>query len=81
MYSICMPTILIINGIKFCIYFDDHGKAHVHALKGDNEAKILIKTDKCIAVSGFSERDIRKIETFVKKNAILLLEKWEEYND
>jgi hypothetical protein len=73
-----MPTILIINGIKICIYFNDHGKAHIHAIKDDSEAKILIETAKCISANGFSERDVRKLEKFVKKHATLLLEKWEE---
>lgn len=80
-YNDDMPTVLTLDSIKFYIYFDDHGLPHVHAIKGDNEAKIEIESGECVAVSGFSKKDVKKLEKFVKKNKEEFLEKWEEYNE
>jgi hypothetical protein len=81
MYIICMPVIMTINSVKFCVYFDDHGKAHCHVLKNGCEAKILIESGTCIEVSGFTKKDVNELEKLVKKNANRLLKAWEEFNE
>ena len=35
-----MPTVLRQDGFEFVIYTNDHEPMHVHAYKGDGEAKI-----------------------------------------
>jgi hypothetical protein len=80
-YNIHMPIVLILNSIKFYIYFEDHGLPHVHAIKDKNQAKITIYNPKCIAVRGFSKKDIKMLVEFVKENQEMFLEKWEEFNE
>jgi hypothetical protein len=81
MYNVCMPTIMTINSVKFCVYFNDHGIAHCHVIKNEFEAKIIIETGVCVAVNGFSKRDVSTLCKIVKANAATLLQAWEDYNE
>jgi hypothetical protein len=80
-YNADMPTIIRINNVKFCVYFDDHGLPHCHVIKGNSEAKIEIDSGKCVAVTGFSEKDVRGLRKFVLANQEILLDAWREYNE
>jgi hypothetical protein len=80
-YNAIMPTVIRINNVKFCVYFDDHGLPHCHVIKGNAEAKIEIDSGKCVAVSGFSEKDVRGLRKFVLANQEILSDAWREYNE
>ena len=68
-------VVLILNSIRFYIYFEDHGVPHVHAIKDIKQAKITIYNPKCIAVNGFSKKEVKNLVGFVKENQEIFLEK------
>jgi len=37
-----MPTIFIISGLRFMFFANDHEPIHIHAVKGDAEAKFSV---------------------------------------
>jgi hypothetical protein len=76
-----MPLVLLINSVKFYVYFNDHGVAHCHVVKDDLSAVILIETATCIEVNGFSKKDVNRLEKIVKDNSVKLLDAWEEFNE
>jgi hypothetical protein len=39
-----MPTIAFFHGIAIRMFFNDHAPAHIHAYRGDQEAKFEIET-------------------------------------
>jgi hypothetical protein len=39
-----MPTLLMQDGFKFFFYANEHEPKHVHVAKGDDYAKIELKT-------------------------------------
>jgi hypothetical protein len=80
-YDMHMPTILIFNHIKICIYFNDHKPEHIHATGKGCEAKVSLLDCKAFFVDGFSRKDIKKIEEFVLDNKGFLLETWRDYHD
>ena len=76
-----MPLVLLINSVKFYVYFNDHGVAHCHLVKDDCNAVILIENATCIEVNGFSKKDVNRLEKIVKDNSAKLLNAWEEFNE
>jgi hypothetical protein len=76
-----MPTVMTIKSVKFCIYFDDHGTPHCHVIKNECEAKIELESGECVAVSGFSKRDVNELSKLVLENKATLMAAWEEYNE
>jgi hypothetical protein len=81
MYDIHIPLVLQINTVKFYVYFNDHGVAHCHVVKDDSSAVILIKAGICVEVTGFSKKDVNRLEKIVLENAETLLDAWEEFNE
>lgn len=81
MHNICMPTIMTINSVRFYVYFNDHGVPHCHVIKDQCEAKIEINSGVCVAVNGFSKKDVKKLSEIVKTNSSILMDAWREYNE
>jgi len=76
-----MPKVLEFRNLVFRIYFNDHGRPHVHVISGNCEAKIEIETLKVISNKSFSKKDLTKaLEKIVEYNDEFL-EAWEEYNE
>ncbi|MCB0368354.1 MAG: DUF4160 domain-containing protein [Bdellovibrionales bacterium] len=73
-----MPKIFTLDGISFYIYFDDHGKPHVHARYGGTEASIEIETGIILGPGDFDVKSLKKISKFVKENKEFFNEKWKE---
>jgi len=76
-----MPTILFVNGFRFIIWPADHGPPHVHAFKGDGEAKVSIG-DKAhapafVTIYGLTKREAKFIWTAVAEHQEALLDAWE----
>lgn len=68
----------MIGPFKLLIYFNDHGRPHVHVLSADLAAVIEIKTRKVIHNTGIHSRDIRVITKFIEEREKMLLEAWED---
>ncbi|MEK6285320.1 MAG: DUF4160 domain-containing protein [Acidobacteriota bacterium] len=57
---------------------NDHEPAHVHAFKGDGEAKINLDPVEVKQVWNMKRQVARKAKRIVSENQEYLLQKWEE---
>ena len=77
-----MPTILFINGFQFIIWPDDHEPPHVHAFKGDGQAKVQIGNSEqaptLVAIYGLTKREAKFIWGVVAEHQEKLLDAWEK---
>ena len=73
-----MPTVAIIGPFKLMIYFNDHGKPHVHIISADAAAVIEIKTRKVVHNDRIGGRDLRMLLKFIEQREAELLEAWED---
>lgn len=77
-----MPTILFINGFQFIIWPDDHEPPHVHAFKGDDQAKVRIGTNEqapaLVSIYGLTKREAKFIWGVVAEHQEELLDAWEK---
>ena len=75
-----MPTALEIDGFRIVIYTNDHAPAHVHAVRGNGEARINIASERVSLLSayGLKTSDIKRAVRIVSENRALLLQKWIE---
>lgn len=76
-----MPTLLILFGLRFFFYSDDHEPMHVRVQREKNVAKFDFSGDEVVLIynHGLSERDIRnakKIEEDYKEEFSI---KWRAY--
>lgn len=56
-----MPTIFEIFGLRFFFFADDHYPIHVHVVKGDDDAKIVIEPDiELIYNHGLKAKDLKR---------------------
>jgi len=74
------------EGVKIYVYPKDHKPPHVHALwpRGSNPektAKFEIDSLEVLEVEGFSAKDIKRIEKFLKERKGEMKEKWNEQED
>ena len=46
-----MPTIAIIDGVRIVLWPNVHIPPHLHAILGDDEARISIETGECLSGS------------------------------
>jgi len=82
-----MPKILeLSNGISVYIYFKDHNPPHVHLYYGDagsHEASMILEIGSwtLLEVNGFSQKDVRKAISELKKQEHILMEKWNDYKE
>jgi Domain of unknown function (DUF4160) len=75
-----MPTVLRESGFDFRIYTDDHDPAHIHVVKGGDEAVITLGTE-TVAPSvrenhGMSTKNLRKAFLIVNENQPFFLQEW-----
>lgn len=77
-----MPTLMRVAGYRIVIFTNDHSPAHVHLLKANARAKILLGDmhwpPQVVEVRGIGLKDLRKMMDVVCEHQMLLLEKWEE---
>jgi hypothetical protein len=73
-----MPTVLRQDGFEFVIYTNDHEPMHVHAYKGDGEAKIELSPVAIVGVWEMKKSDARKAKRNVAENQDYLIQKWRE---
>ena len=73
-----MPTVLRQDGFEFVIYTNDQEPRHVHAYKGDGEAKIELSSVAMVGVWEMKKSDARKAKRIVAENQDYLIQKWRE---
>lgn len=74
-----MPTFFIIEGVKICLFFDDHNPPHFHAFIGEYEAVVAILNN-VILKGDLPKRKKQKILTWAECNKEDLMEIWIELN-
>ena len=73
-----MPSVLRQDGFEFVIYTNDHEPMHVHAYKGDGEAKIQLSPVALVGVWEMKKSDARKAKRIVAEKQDYLIQKWRE---
>ena len=76
-----MGTIIRCRDVGIMIRIKDHEPPHVHAIRGDGEAKIEIITREVVFLVGFSKNDLKRIQAFIARNEALLMEAWNEIHE
>ncbi|MFL6277005.1 MAG: DUF4160 domain-containing protein [Blastocatellia bacterium] len=66
------------DGFEFVIYTNDHEPMHVHAYKGDGEAKIELSSVVVVGVWEMKKSDARKAKHIVAENQDDLIQQWRE---
>jgi hypothetical protein len=74
-----VPTLIREAGFEVRIYTLDHPPPHVHVAKGGAIVKIDLSTHHAIEIVGaISDRDVKRAETLVARNAQFLRLEWEK---
>ncbi len=75
-----MPTVLRNGPYRFFFYAGDRDEPpHVHVERDDCEAKLWLDPVRLQWSSGFSAREINRIEKIVLEHQQFLLERWNEF--
>jgi len=75
-----MPTFFTIDGIRICLYFNDHNPPHFHAIFAEHELIIGIMTLEIIE-GDIPKKQLKKVKEFAKENQDLLMEIWDQLRD
>ncbi len=73
-----MPTLLTEAGFRFFFYSNEHEPKHIHVIKGDDFAKIEIKT-LAVVTNCMKSRDLKKAVSIVEANQAEFERWWDEY--
>ncbi|HYN09716.1 MAG TPA: DUF4160 domain-containing protein [Vicinamibacterales bacterium] len=72
-----MPTVLRQAGFEVRIYTLDHPPSHVHVWKAGAVVKIDLTTFEAVEIVGaISDRDVKRAERLVIRNAVWLRGQW-----
>ena len=75
-----MPTILIIFGLRFFFYSNEHEPIHVHIVSGDGRAKIRLEPSvELVENNGIKQRDLRRAIMICNEYREDFIDKWHEY--
>ena len=76
-----MPTILVIFGLRFYFYADEHLPIHVHLENGDGLAKIELEPEIILVENkGIKSKDIKRAMSIVEQYKEEFIEKWKEFH-
>jgi len=75
-----MPTLLIIFGLRFYFYSNDHEPMHIHVQSSDGVAKFEIK-DQIVLLSneGLKNKDLKLAESIIEENLENFRENWQTF--
>lgn len=76
-----MPTLLVINGLRFFFYSNENNEpSHVHVTKGIGNGKVLLEPSINVDyLIGFSKSEEKDIMETVLANSEIFKKKWNEY--
>ena len=76
-----MPTILVIFGLRFYFYEDEHLPIHLHLENGDGLAKIELEPEiRLVENKGIKPKDIKRAMSIVEQYKEEFIEKWKEFH-
>ncbi len=75
-----MPTLLIIFGLRFYFYSNDHEPMHIHVQSADGVAKFEI-LDQVVLVSnsGLKNKDLKLAESIIEENLENFRNGWHKF--
>ena len=76
-----MPTILVIFGLRFYFFANEHLPIHVHLENADGLAKIALEPKiKLVENNGIKPKDIKRAMSIVEQYREEFIEKWIEFH-
>ena len=76
-----MPTILVIFGLRFYFFANEHLPIHVHLENADGLAKIALEPEiKLVENNGIKPKDIKRAMSIVEQYKEEFIEKWIEFH-
>jgi hypothetical protein len=73
-----VPTLIREDGFEVRIYTLDHPPPHVHVARAGAVVKIDLSTHHAVEIVGsISDRDVKRAEQLVARNAQFLKQEWE----
>ena len=76
-----MPTILVIFGLRFYFFANEHLPIHVHLENADGLAKIALEPEiKLVENNGIKPKDIKRAMSIVEQYREEFIEKWVEFH-
>ena len=76
-----MPTILVIFGLRFYFFANEHLPIHVHLENADGLAKIALEPEiKLIENNGIKPKDIKRAMSIVEQYREEFIEKCKEFH-
>ena len=76
-----MPTILVIFGLRFYFFANEHLPIHVHLENADGLAKIALEPGiKLVENNGIKPKDIKRAMSIVEQYREEFIEKWIEFH-
>ena len=76
-----MSTILIIFGLRFYFFANEHLPIHVHLENADGLAKIALEPEiKLVENNGIKPKDIKRAMSIVEQYREEFIEKWIEFH-
>lgn len=76
-----MPTLFIINGLRFFFYAFDHEPIHVHVEGADGSAKYSLEPEiALIENKGLKKRQLNEAEKAIRENQAVIKERWAEFH-
>lgn len=76
-----MPTLLILFGLRFFFYSNDHEPFHVHVESPDGEAKFEIFNGEVVLKSndGMKPKDLKLAESIIEENKENFEKNWNKF--
>ena len=75
-----MPTLFILFGFKFMFYSNDHSPIHIHAVRGEANAKFNILPDVVLIENhGMKPAELKLVESIVEENKEIIIERWNTF--
>ena len=76
-----MPTILVIFGLRFYFFANEHLPIHVHLENAYGLAKIALEPEiKLVENNGIKPKDIKRAMSIVEQYREEFIEKWIEFH-
>ena len=76
-----IPTILVIFGLRFYFFANEHLPIHVHLENADGLAKIALEPEiKLVENNGIKPKDIKRAMSIVEQYREEFIEKWIEFH-
>ena len=72
-----MPTILILFGLRFFFYVNDHNPIHIHVESNEGEAKFEIEKEIVLVYNhGLKAKDICLAQSILEENKENFINEW-----